>query len=95
VTSADPKTILVTRTRRAGRAGRGGGPGAVRGDARRVARAQHGPMLGVMTGNDAAGGHGYGTPLWEPDARTADAGVELSDILADPVRRAGVRDAAG
>ena len=27
-------------------------------------------MLGVMTGNDAAGGHGYGTPLWEPDAKT-------------------------
>jgi acetoacetyl-CoA synthetase len=27
-------------------------------------------MLGVMTGNDAAGGHGYGAPLWEPDART-------------------------
>jgi acetoacetyl-CoA synthetase len=27
-------------------------------------------MLGVMTGNDAVGGQGYGTPLWEPDART-------------------------
>jgi acetoacetyl-CoA synthetase len=27
-------------------------------------------MLGVMTGNDAAGSHGYGAPLWEPDART-------------------------
>jgi len=26
-------------------------------------------MLGVMTGNDAAS-HGYGTTLWEPDART-------------------------
>ena len=27
-------------------------------------------MLRIMTGNDAAGGLGYGTTLWEPDART-------------------------
>jgi acetoacetyl-CoA synthetase len=51
-----------------------------------------GPMLGVMTGYDAAGGHGYGTPLWEPDAKTiknarvtsymrwlADRGVRAAD----------------
>jgi acetoacetyl-CoA synthetase len=25
-------------------------------------------MLGIMTGNEAAGGHGYGALLWEPDA---------------------------
>ena len=52
-------------------------------------------MLGVMTGNDAAGGHGYGTPLWEPDARTvknarvsrymrwlADRGTSVGDYAA-------------
>jgi acetoacetyl-CoA synthetase len=51
-------------------------------------------MLGVMTGNDATG-HGYGTPLWEPDARTiknarvsrymrwlADRGVRTGDYPA-------------
>jgi acetoacetyl-CoA synthetase len=27
-------------------------------------------MLGIMTGNEAAGGHGYGALLWEPDATT-------------------------
>jgi len=27
-------------------------------------------MLRIMTGNDAAGGLGYGTTLWEPDAKT-------------------------
>jgi acetoacetyl-CoA synthetase len=27
-------------------------------------------MLRIMTGNDAAGGHGYGATLWEPDAKT-------------------------
>ena len=27
-------------------------------------------MLRIMTGNDAASGLGYGTTLWEPDAKT-------------------------
>jgi acetoacetyl-CoA synthetase len=49
-------------------------------------------MLEIMTGNDAAGGHGYGTTLWEPDAKTiksaritrylrwlADQGIDTAD----------------
>jgi acetoacetyl-CoA synthetase len=49
-------------------------------------------MLEIMTGNDAAGGHGYGTTLWEPDAKTiknaritrylrwlADQGIDIAD----------------
>src|SRR5215471_18577279 len=49
-------------------------------------------MLELMTGNDAAGGHGYGTSLWEPDAKTiksaritrylrwlADQGIDIAD----------------
>jgi acetoacetyl-CoA synthetase len=52
-------------------------------------------MLKIMTGNDAAGGLGYGTTLWEPDAKTvrnaritrymhwlADRGVDAADYGA-------------